>query len=116
MLQRVFMRKSFFISIHANSKFVNNIYYPSKLKYRLYNHGQKLYEQLRKRALSLTPQAMYNQFKRPLQGVLENFTIFIERLKTKEPRSNESRDHYQEDGYLVPSPRCDLYFQTLSKL
>ena len=28
----------------------------------------KLYGQLRKTALSLTPQAMYNQFKRPSAG------------------------------------------------
>ena len=34
----------------------------------MYNHGQKLYGQLRKTALSLTPQAMHNQFKRPSAG------------------------------------------------
>ena len=33
-----------------------------------YNHGQKLYGHLRKTALSMTPQAMYNQFKRPSAG------------------------------------------------
>ena len=59
-----------------------------------YNHVQKLYGQLRKTALSLTPQAMYNQFKRPSAGsVIEHY--YIHRFK-----SNESRDHYQEDGYL----------------
>ena len=26
-------------------------------------------------------------------------------------RSNESRDHYQEDGSLVPSPRCRFCFE-----
>ena len=31
----------------------------------MYNQGNKLSGQLRKTALSLTPQAMYNQFKRP---------------------------------------------------
>ena len=32
---------------------------------QIYNHEQKVYGQLRKTALSLTPQAMYKQFKRP---------------------------------------------------
>ena len=31
----------------------------------LYNRGNKLSGQMRKTALCLTPQAMYNQFKRP---------------------------------------------------
>ena len=34
----------------------------------IYNHGQNLYGQLRKTALSLTPQPMYNHFKRPSAG------------------------------------------------
>ena len=32
--------------------------------FQTYNHGKKINGQLRKTALSLTPQAMYNQFKR----------------------------------------------------
>ena len=35
-----------------------------------YNYGKKLSGQLRKTALSLTPQAMYNQFKRPSVGIV----------------------------------------------
>ena len=35
-----------------------------------------------KTALSLTPQAMYNQFKRPSAGSVGKLTIFVERLKT----------------------------------
>ena len=27
--------------------------------------------------------------------------------------SNESRDHFHEDGYLVPSPRYGVRFETL---
>ena len=34
----------------------------------LYNQGQKLHGQLRKTALSLTPQAMNKKFKRPSAG------------------------------------------------
>ena len=34
-----------------------------------------------KNGVALTPQAMYNQFKRPSAGSV-NFTTFIERLKT----------------------------------
>ena len=34
------------------------------------NHGKKLYGQLRKTALSLKPEAMQNQFKRPSAGRL----------------------------------------------
>ena len=45
-----------------------------------YNQGQKLYGQLRKTVLSLTPQAMYNQFKRPCQ-VQDNFIIYLLRLR-----------------------------------
>ena len=30
--------------------------------------------------------------------------------------SNESRDHYQEDGYLVPGPRRVFCFQAVFKL
>ena len=78
-----------------------------KCFFRAYNPGQKLWPKLRKTALSLTPQAMHNQFKRPSV----NFTIFIERLKT-----NESRDHYHEDGYLVPSPRYCIRFEAVSRL
>ena len=56
-----------------------------------------------KKVLSLTPQAMYNQFKRPSAGsVRELYYIY---RKTYDLRSNESRDHYHEDGYLVPSSR-----------
>ena len=42
-----------------------------------YNHGNKLYGQLPETALSLTPQAMYNQFKRPSAGsVRELYYIY----------------------------------------
>ena len=33
------------------------------------------------------------------------------RLKTEDLRSCESRDHYHEDGNLVPSPRCGFRFE-----
>ena len=32
--------------------------------------------------------------------------LYLYKLKTEDLLSNESRDHHQEDGYLVPSPRC----------
>ena len=38
------------------------------------------------------------------------------RLKTLNLRSNESRDHYHEDGYLVPSPRYCFPFEAVSRL
>ena len=42
-----------------------------------YNQGQKLHGQLRKMALSLTPQAMNKQFKRPYAGsVREHYNIY----------------------------------------
>ena len=31
-------------------------------------------------------------------------------------RSNESRDHYHEDGYLVPSPWYCFRFEAVSRL
>ena len=31
-------------------------------------------------------------------------------------RSNESRDHYHEDGNLVPSPRCGFSFEAAFQL
>ena len=42
-----------------------------------YNPGQKIWPKLRKTALYLTPQAMYNQFKRPYAGsVSELYCIY----------------------------------------
>ena len=29
---------------------------------------------------------------------------------------NESRDHYHQDGYLVPSPRYGFRFEAVSRL
>ena len=52
-----------------------------------YNRRQKLLEQLRKTALYMTPQVMNNQLKRQSPYDLS---------------SNESRDHYHEDGNLQP--------------
>ena len=54
---------------------------------RLYNHGQKLDQQLRKTVLSLTQQAMYNQLKRPsARSISELYYIYGKtsdfRLKT----------------------------------
>ena len=34
-------------------------------RFNIYNRGNKLSGQMRKTAVCLTPQAMYNQFKRP---------------------------------------------------
>ena len=42
-----------------------------------------------------------------------NFTLFVERLKTKDLWSNESRDHFHEHGYLVPSPRYGFRFEAV---
>ena len=43
----------------------------------IYNHGKQLMAKLQKMALSLTPQAMYNQFKRPSTGsVSELYYIY----------------------------------------
>ena len=42
-----------------------------------YNHGQKLMAKRQKTALSFTPQAMYNQFKRQSTGsVSELYYIY----------------------------------------
>ena len=38
------------------------------------------------------------------------------RLKTQDLRSSESRDHYLEDGNLVPSPRCGFSFEAVFQL
>ena len=38
------------------------------------------------------------------------------RLKTKDLRSSESRDHYLEDGNLVPSHRCSFSFEAAFQL
>ena len=77
-----------------------------------YNYGNKLSGQLRKTAMSLTltPQAMYNQFKRPSAGIVRELYYIY-----KDLRSNESRDHYHEGGYLVPSPRYGFRFEAVSR-
>ena len=36
--------------------------------------------------------------------------------KKKDIRSSESRDHYHEDGNLVPSPRCGFNFEAAFQL
>ena len=41
-----------------------------------------------------------------------NFTIYVE----KDLRSNESRDHYHMDCYLVPSPLYGFRFEAVSRL
>ena len=38
------------------------------------------------------------------------------RLKTYDLRSSESRDHYLEDGILVPSARCSFSFEAAFQL
>ena len=49
-------------------------------------------------------------FKEHLQGVKELYYIY------GKIRYNESRVHYHEDGYLVPSPRYGFRFEALSRL
>ena len=45
--------------------------------FSIYNHGNKLSGQLRKTVLSITPQTMYNQFKRPsVASVRELYYIY----------------------------------------
>ena len=48
----------------------------------LLDENLKLHGQLRKTVLSLTPQAMYNQFKRPSSAGSVRELYYIERLKT----------------------------------
>ena len=60
-----------------------------------------LLRQTRKTASYLKPQAIENSFKRAYGEVEDNIIIYIERLR--DLRSNESRDHYHEDGDLVPN-------------
>ena len=56
---------------------------------------------------------MNNQLQRPTAGgVRELYHIY----RKKDLRSNESRDPYQVEGYLVPSPRCGFCFQAVFKL
>ena len=38
------------------------------------------------------------------------------RFKTWDLRSIESRDHYHEDGNIVPSPRCGFGFEAAFQL
>ena len=40
----------------------------------IHNGGKELSGQLRKKALSLTPQAMYNQFKRPSTWIVRELS------------------------------------------
>ena len=47
-------------------------------------------------------------------GKLKIISLYI--WKDLRLRSNESRDHYHEDGDLVPSPRCDFSFEAAFQL
>ena len=74
----------------------------------VYNRFQKLSRQLRKTVL-------FRQYKLlPCAEVQDNFIIYIYkdfRLQTYDLRSNESRDHCREDGYLMPSTWCGFCFE-----
>ena len=61
----------------------------------------KINGQTAKTALSLTSQAMYNQFKRPSAGSVSE--------KDLGPVSHV-------DGYIVPSPRYGFRFEAVSRL
>ena len=62
----------------VNNKQLKFFFYNLMVLERTYNPGQKLRPKLRKTALSLTPQEMYNQFKRPSAGsVSELYYIHI---------------------------------------
>ena len=77
----------------------------------IYNPGQNCEKR------RCQPQAMYHQFKRPSAGsVCELYYILYKDLRLKDVRSNESREHYHEDGYLVPSPRYGFRFEAVSRL
>ena len=82
-------------------------------------------------ALSLTPQAMCDQFKRPSAGSVRELYYIYRKTSPGRPsgdnlkkkikkknnlRNNESRDHYHADGYVVPSPRYDFHFEAVSRL
>ena len=59
--------------VFISQKFLSGIVEASQC----YNYGKKLSGQLRKTVLSMTPQAMYNQFKRPSAGsVRELYYIY----------------------------------------
>ena len=68
-----------------------------------------------KRYCSIIHKQCKTLFRDDLQ-VEDNIIIYIERLKTEDLRSSESRDHYHEDGNLVPSPRYGFRFEAVSRL
>ena len=93
--------------------------YHSSCQRKDYNPSQKLLAKLRKTMLFHKQQAIENSFKRPYGEVEDNIIIYIYkdlRLKTYDFRSNESRDHYHEDGNLVPSPPCIFGFEAALRL
>ena len=59
-------------------------------------------------ALSLTPQAMYNQFKKQSAGSVSELYYIYRKTRTLGPMS--------EDVYLVPCPRYDFRFEAVSRL
>ena len=73
-----------------------------------YYQGKKLYEQLRKTALSLTPQAMYNQFKRPSAGSARELYYIYKDLRLRILGLMSHVTIITRMAYLVPSPRYGL--------
>ena len=58
-------------------------------------------------------------FKVPLSELLKLYEgdyIFLYNSILFDLRSSESRDHYLEDGNLVPSPRCGFSFEAVFQL
>ena len=50
-------------------------------------------------------------------GRLKLISLYIYKdLRLKDPSSNDTRDHCQQDGNVVPSPRCGFCFEAAFKL
>ena len=83
-----------------------------------YNRGQKYLHNYEKRCCSWS----HKQCKTVLKDHMVRFKIMSLyiykdlRLKTLDLKSNESRDHYHEDGNLVPSPRYGFGFEAAFQL
>ena len=87
-----------------------------------------------KTALCFTPQAMYNQFKRPsagivselyyiyrktrlmILGLMSHVTIITWMAIYNIPTVKNDWEREREDGYLVPSPRYGFRFEAVSRL
>ena len=100
--------------------FLENLYKGQNLKVRKFQIHRTLESKVIKRkptgggTLSPPPPVLIGLRDHMVKLKIISLYIYKDlRLKSKDIRSNESRDHYHEGGNLVPRPPCGFGFEAV---